>query len=100
MDTRIPLSDLIPLGQARRELIPCNAKGKPISKATAWRWINHGLKIADGSRVKLKAYMLGGRPFVTRADVEHFVFELSQDKKVAEQVPEFPKCAQGREASE
>ncbi|MEQ8637415.1 hypothetical protein [Gimesia maris] len=77
------IEDLIPLGKARRELIPLSNSGKPISPATTWRWINKGLTSATGDRVKLAVVMVGGRPFLTRAAVEEFFAKLTEAREVA-----------------
>lgn len=79
----INLSDLVPLGRARRELIPLDNKGKPISPSTAWRWITKGLMTPTGERVKLKVIQVGGRPFVTRDGVEEFFAKLTEAREVA-----------------
>ncbi len=79
----IQIEDLIPLGKARRELIPLSNSGKPISPATTWRWINRGLTSATGDRVKLAVVMVGGRPFLTRAAVEEFFAKLTEARAVA-----------------
>ncbi|WP_417385645.1 hypothetical protein [Gimesia sp.] len=79
----IQIEDLVPLGRARRELIPLSNSGKPVSPATTWRWINRGLTSATGDRVKLAVVMVGGRPFLTRAAVEEFFTKLTEAREVA-----------------
>ncbi len=77
------LDDLVPLGKARLTLIPRDAKDRPISPATAWRWINKGLRTATGERIKLATIMVGGRPFVTKIAVEEFFSKLTEAREAA-----------------
>ena len=71
-----PLSEpLYSLGKARRDLIPRAPSGNPISAPTLWRWVNRGLRLPDGGRVKLKVIQCGGRPYVSLSAIEEF-FEI------------------------
>ncbi len=71
---------LLPLGKARRELIPRAPSGKPISPATLWRWINKGLQTPSGQKVKLSVVQVGGRPYLSREALERF-FEALTDAR-------------------
>lgn len=83
MSQQFDIDHLIPLGKARRELIPRGNSGNSISPATAWRWTTKGLISATGERVKLAVVMVGGRPFVTREDVEKFFSRLTEARENA-----------------
>lgn len=85
MPKNVNIDDLVPLGRARRELIPYGNNGKPISPTTAWRWVRKGLKSATGERIKLTVVMVGGRPFLTRQAVEDFFARLTEARESAEE---------------
>ncbi|MDB4679718.1 hypothetical protein OAE80_01940 [Planctomycetaceae bacterium] len=74
---------LFPLGNARRELIPRAPSGNPISAPTLWRWINRGLSLPGGGRVKLKVIQCGGRPYVSRIAVEEFFETLTSAREAS-----------------
>jgi len=75
------LDALVPLGKARREIIPRNSSGLPISPATAWRWIRKGLKKPSGKPIRLRIVMVGNRPYVSRAAIEEFFARLTEARE-------------------
>jgi hypothetical protein len=72
------LEALVPLGIARRKIIPRNTTGRPISPATIWRWIHKGLENRVGERICLRVVMVGSRPYVSRAAIEDFFARLTK----------------------
>lgn len=66
--TSLPLCDEY---IAMRDL-PGRAPSRP-SVQTAWRWLLQGLKLADGSIVRLASVKCGGRRFVTATSLAEFL---------------------------
>jgi len=56
----------VSLSQAARRLPPFRSD-RPVHPATIWRWITEGVRLRDGSRVRLEALRIGGR-FVTTVE--------------------------------
>lgn len=51
---------VVSLSQAARRLPPFRA-GRPVNRATIFRWISEGVRLPDGSRLRLEAVRIGGR---------------------------------------
>jgi hypothetical protein len=66
----------IPLALAAAETPPAR-NGKKTHISTILRWILHGAKAPDGSRVRLEALRLGGRWFTTREAIQRFAAALT-----------------------
>jgi hypothetical protein len=63
---------LVSFAQAARRLPPFRGD-KPVNPATLYRWATSGVKLPDGSALKLEAVRLGGR-FLTSAEaLQRFV---------------------------
>jgi hypothetical protein len=73
--------DLVSLNRARRELIPLNEHGRPVSPSTVWRWIMKGLPGPDGERIRLAVTYCGRRPYTTAEDVEEFFRQVTEAKQ-------------------
>jgi hypothetical protein len=54
------LERLIGLAHAARRLPP-GREDKPVSPSTIWRWVVEGVRLSDGSRLRLEAVRIGGR---------------------------------------
>jgi hypothetical protein len=67
----------VTIAVARKQLIP-RIGDKPISPATAYRWINPGVLAEDGTRVRLSAVKLGRTLVTTREAVGRFLDELTR----------------------
>ena len=66
---------------ARKMLIP-QFGDKPISPATAYRWIERGALAGDGSRVFLEAVKVGRQLMTTRESIQRFFDELTRRSAV------------------
>lgn len=55
------------------KILPNAYSGKPVNIATVLRWVLTGIKLPDGTRVKLQAARLGGRWVSTPGAVKRFV---------------------------
>jgi hypothetical protein len=66
----------IPLSAAAAETPP-GRNGKKTHLSTILRWILHGAKAPDGSRVRLDAIRLGGRWFTSREALQRFAEALT-----------------------
>lgn len=68
--------DAVSLTDARKNLIP-KFTGKPVSAPTIYRWVAKGLRVRDGSRVKLEAIRIGREFITTKQAVHRFLGELT-----------------------
>ncbi|MCH2204042.1 MAG: hypothetical protein MK102_18915 [Fuerstiella sp.] len=73
-------NNLETLDHALKNFIPSRPDGKPIHRATLWRWIRKGLEGLDGERIKLEVTYAGSRPYVTRNAVEEFFQAVTEAK--------------------
>ena len=71
----------VTIAVARKQLIP-RIGDKPISPATAYRWIDPGVLAGDGTRVRLSAVKLGRTLVTTREAVQRFLAELTRRSHV------------------
>ncbi len=51
---------VLSFSQAARRLPPFRGS-RPVASATIWRWVSEGVRLPDGTRLKLEAVRLGGR---------------------------------------
>ena len=47
--------------------LPPAKSGRRLHRAAVWRWVSNGLRLADGSRVRLEALRMGRRWVTSRA---------------------------------
>jgi hypothetical protein len=52
---------------------PAFRENKPISPGTVYRWISDGVRLPDGSRVRLEAVRLGGRWLTSGPAIARFI---------------------------
>ena len=60
------------LSQAARRFPPFR-EGKSVSPSTVFRWIHSGVRLPDGTRVRLEACRLGGRWLTSGPAIERFI---------------------------
>jgi hypothetical protein len=60
------------LGQAAR-CFPPYRESKPVNPSTIFRWITTGVRLQDGSRLRLEARRVGGRWLTSREAVQRFI---------------------------
>lgn len=60
------------LSQAAR-LFPAYRQSKPVAPSTVYRWIANGVRLPDGSHVRLEAVRLGGRWLTSTQAIERFI---------------------------
>src|SRR5687768_8061925 len=60
------------LSQAAR-LFPAYRGNRPVSPSTVWRWIFEGVRLADGSRLRLGAARIGGRWLTSAQAIQRFI---------------------------
>jgi hypothetical protein len=60
------------LPQAAR-LLPSYRAGKPVNSATIWRWITSGIRLPDGTHLRLEACRLSGRWLTSRQALQRFI---------------------------
>jgi len=63
---------LLSLPQAARRFPPYRLDA-PVNPSTVWRWILQGVRLPDGSRVKLEAIRLAGRWLTSVEAIERFI---------------------------
>jgi hypothetical protein len=60
------------ISQASRRFPPYR-ENKPIAPSTVFRWMLNGVRLPDGSRVRLEAVRLGGRWLTSAPAIERFI---------------------------
>jgi hypothetical protein len=60
------------MAQAARRFPPFR-ENKPIAPSTVFRWILDGVRLPDGSRVRLEAVRCGGRWLTSGPAIERFI---------------------------
>ena len=83
----LDFSDLITLGSAART---CG-----VSQSALRRWVTEGLKIGDGSTVRLRHYRIGGRIKTRPEWVAEFIEALTRSRSA----PGSPSLSAAQEAS-
>jgi hypothetical protein len=71
---------LVPLGVARRTLIPPNENGKPVNPSTVWRWVRKGFLGVDDERIRLEVTYRGNAPYTTAEAVDRFFSQVTAAK--------------------
>jgi Protein of unknown function (DUF1580) len=72
LPVNIRSEQLLSLPQAARRFPPYR-QDRPVNPSTVWRWISGGVKLPDGSRVKLGAVRLSGRWLTSVEAIERFI---------------------------
>jgi len=68
---------------------PIPGRGKPFTNpSTIWRWVVDGIRLRDGSRLKLEAVRLGGRGryITSRGAIERFLNAANQAENATPEV--------------
>jgi hypothetical protein len=60
------------LGQAAR-CFPPYRESRPINPTTIFRWITSGVRLPDGTRLRLEARRVGGRWLTSREAIKRFI---------------------------
>jgi Protein of unknown function (DUF1580) len=63
---------LLSFSQASRRL-PSLRRNRPVAPATIWRWVSQGVRLPDGSRLKLEAVRVGGHWITSLEALTRFV---------------------------
>jgi Protein of unknown function (DUF1580) len=77
--------------------LPPGTRGR-IHPATIFRWVMRGVRLRDGSRLKLRATRIGGRSVVAVEDIKEFIARQQPDAHETAPAPRSP--AARRRASE
>jgi hypothetical protein len=72
---------------AAARLCPSNRMGKPVHPATLTRWIMRGIRLHDGTTLRLAAKRFPGGWATTRQDLDGFIDRLTADHCGAPAVP-------------
>jgi hypothetical protein len=64
--------DSLSLAEAAR-VVPAFRPGRPTHTATLWRWAAKGVRLNDGSVIKLETCRIGGRQMTSRAALGRFI---------------------------
>jgi hypothetical protein len=64
--------DGLSLAEAAR-VVPAFRPGKPTHAATVWRWASKGVRLDNGTVVKLETCRIGGRQMTSRAALGRFI---------------------------
>lgn len=75
--------ELIPVQDVPARLPPSRG-GRRLHRAAVWRWVTHGLRRPDGSRVRLEALRMGRRWVTSTAALGRFFRRLSGAERVSD----------------
>jgi hypothetical protein len=106
-----PIADSLPL-DVRAEIIrdgglglpqiarrfPPYRQGRPVNPSTVWRWITEGVRLPDGTRVRLEAARVGGRWLTSAPALARFM--AAQTPRLGEPAPAPRTPGRRRRASE
>lgn len=65
---------------AAARLCPRTRRDRPVAPSTVARWITTGVRLRDGTRIRLAARRFPGGWVVTRVDLDQFVDRLTNDR--------------------
>lgn len=85
------------LTQAARR-VPSNRGGRPVHSSCVWRWINEGVRLPDGSCVRLEGAKLSGKWLTSGPAIERFL--ARQTPSAAAAMPALRTPGQRQRASE
>jgi hypothetical protein len=69
---------LTSFSQAARRLPPFR-EGRPVSASTLFRWATKGVRLSDGSTLRLEAIRIGGRWLTSTEALDRFVRRQTPD---------------------
>ncbi len=80
MSAEIDLSTEHPLSltAAAKRIPPLRSSGRPVHPATVLRWVLHGTRLPDGSRLRLAAVRCGGIWQTTAEALDRYLSALTQ----------------------
>jgi hypothetical protein len=81
------------------KLFPPGRMGRPVAAATLWRWSREGVRLPDGSKVKLRVVRIGGRFAVSEEALREFIDQQQPTDHDAE-VPAVRSASARRRASD
>ena len=73
------------LSHAARQWLPMARTGKPAHPSVLSRWSDRGVLAANGQRVYLETWRVGGQRMTTQAAIEAFLSALNADSETARQ---------------
>jgi hypothetical protein len=76
----------ISLSQAARRL-PSFRNDRPVSPATIWRWDSEGVRLPNGTRLRLEAVRLGGRWITSVESLTRFSERQTQAQTPSHEPP-------------
>jgi Protein of unknown function (DUF1580) len=83
---RLAAETIIGLAAAARRF-PAYRGGGTINSTTVWRWIVEGVRLRDGSRLKLEGFRCGGRYLTSEEALARFLDRQNPDREVADAPP-------------
>jgi Protein of unknown function (DUF1580) len=99
MPTSLPANllteTLLGMAEAARRLPPFRL-GRPVAPATVWRWCMQGVRLADGTRLRLECIRLGGRWLTSTEALERFVAAQTPERGQPEQLPQTTPAKRAR----
>jgi hypothetical protein len=74
------------LTQAARRFPP-HRRGRPVCSSTVWRWMHDGIRLNDGTLVRLKAARVSGRWLTSELALARFLASQQEDGSQATMAP-------------
>jgi len=89
METKESDEILYPLSQAAKRFLP-KRNGRTASPTTLWRWSKKGLRMPDGTRIKLQVWHCGGSIYTTATACREFIESQTKARQSAKE-PNWPR---------
>lgn len=86
------------LSHAARQWLPMARTGKPVHPSVLSRWSDRGVLAANGQRVYLETWRVGGQRMTTQAAVEAFLSALNSDSESSRRTAASDATRRGLEA--
>jgi hypothetical protein len=93
------LRDAACLSHAARRWLPPARTGNPTHPSVLSRWSDRGVRAANGERVYLHTWRVGGQRMTTQAAVEEFLAALNDGTPTSQSEDDESLTQRGREAS-
>lgn len=77
-------------------ILPSNRQNKPVTMSCLLRWVMDGVRLPDGSRLKLEAARIGGKWVTTPQAIRRFV-ESQTPQSNDTPLPPAPRTAKQRQ---
>jgi hypothetical protein len=80
--------------------VPPYRQNRPVNASTIWRWCHRGVKLSDGSVIKLDCVRLAGRWLSSKEALGRFLARQTPSREAPPAWPAAPETPRARRKSE